>query len=73
MYFANFKQRNTGADESESPGLVVMGGDSVLKVVGLNPRTIYWMDIFSHIFVVKIVVFVWKDENKRKKPGLAHF
>ena len=27
---------------------------------------------FLHLFVVRIVVFVWKDENKRKKPGLAH-
>ena len=24
------------------------------KVVGSNPVTVYWMDIFSHIFVVKI-------------------
>ena len=31
----------------------------VLKVVGSNLSTIYWMDIFSQIFVVKIVmVFV---------------
>ena len=30
----------------------------VLKVIGLNPSTIYWMDDFSHIFVVKIVMFV---------------
>ena len=30
----------------------------VLKVVGLNPGTICWMDIFSHIFVGKIVMFV---------------
>ena len=28
----------------------------VSKVVGLNPGTVYWMDIFSHIFVVKIVM-----------------
>ena len=28
----------------------------VPKVVGLNPGTIYWMDIFSHIIVVKIVM-----------------
>ena len=33
-----------------------MGGDSFPKVVGLNPGTIYWMDIFSQIFVVKIVL-----------------
>ena len=27
---------------------------------------------FSHLFVPKIVMFVWKDENKRKKmPGFA--
>ena len=25
------------------------------------------MDIFSHLFVGKIVMFVWKDENKRKR------
>ena len=25
------------------------------------------MDIFSHLFVVRIIKFVWKDENKRKR------
>ena len=29
---------------------MVMGGDSSPKVVGSNPGTIYWMDIFTHIF-----------------------
>ena len=43
------------------------------KVVGSNPSTVYWMDIFSHLFVVTIVMFVWKDENKRKDPRIAHF
>ena len=38
-----------------------------------NPSTVYWMDIFSHLFVVTIVMFVWKDENKRKDPRIAHF
>ena len=28
---------------------------------------LYWMDIFAHIFVVKIVMFSWKDKNKRKR------
>ena len=37
-----------------TPGLVVMGGD-------------YWMDIFSHLFVVRIVMFVRKDKNKWKR------
>ena len=34
----------------------------VPKVVGSYPGTIYWMVIFSHIFVVNIVMmFVLKD------------
>ena len=38
---------------------MVMGDDSrVQEVVGLNPSAVYWMDIFSHIFVIKIVMFV---------------
>ena len=41
-----------------SPGLVVMGGDSRPKVVGSSPGTGYWMDIFSHLFAVKIVMCV---------------
>ena len=41
-----------------SPGLVVMGGDSCSEGCGLNPSTVYWMDIFSHLFYVKIVLFV---------------
>ena len=27
-----------------------------MNVVGSNPGSIYWMDIFSHIIFVKIVV-----------------
>ena len=42
---------------------MVMGRDLVPKVVGSNPCTVYWMDIFSHIFVVKIVLFVCKDNK----------
>ena len=37
------------------------------KVVGSNPSTVYWMDIFSHLFVVQLVMFVWKDKNKGKR------
>ena len=44
-----------------SPGLAV-------KVVGSNPGTGYWMDIFSQLSVVRIVMCVFeKDENKRKR------
>ena len=40
-----------------SPGLVVMRGDSFPKVVGSNPTTVYWMDIFAFI-CCKIVSFI---------------
>ena len=33
----------------------------------LVSSTIYWMDIISRKFVVKIVMFVWKDDNKWKR------
>ena len=36
----------------------------VPNVVGLNPGTVYWMDMFSHILFVKIVMmFVGKDQK----------
>ena len=53
---------------------MVMGGDSVLKVVGSNPGMVYWMDIFSHIFVVKICnVCLKRPKINEKRPGLVHF
>ena len=45
-----------------SPGVVVMGWDSRPEGVGSNP----WMDIFSHIFVVK---FVYKKTIIKRKRG----
>ena len=39
----------------------------VPKVVSSNPGTAYWMAISSFLFVVKIVICVWKDENKLKR------
>ena len=42
--------------------------------MGSNPSAAYWVVILSHLFVVKIVLFVWKRSKKTKKrPGLAHF
>ena len=41
-----------------SPSLVVRGGDSYQKVVSSNPSAGYWMDIFSHLFVIRIAMFV---------------
>ena len=39
-----------------SPVIVVMGETHVKKDVSSNLCTVYWMDIFSHLFVVKIVI-----------------
>ena len=54
---------------SPSPGLVVMGGDSCSKGRGFESRRriLDGHNIFSHIFVVKIVMFVWRDKNKWKR------
>ena len=42
-----------------SPGQLVMGGDSCSEGRGFKSQhCIHWMDIFSHIFDVKIVMFV---------------
>ena len=52
---------------------MVMGGDSFSKGYGFESQQHLLDGYFSHLFVVKIVLFVWKDENKRKRPGMAHF
>ena len=39
-----------------------------------NPGTIYWMDIFSYLFVVKIVMCVEKSTKiNEKEARVAHF
>ena len=45
----------------------------VPKVVGSNPCTVKLDGHFSRMFVVKIVMFVWKDENKQKETGDSLF
>ena len=38
------------------------------------PGTEYWMDIFSHWFVVKNLMCVWEDKNKlKRRRGWPHF
>ena len=54
-----------------SPGLVVMGGNPM--VVSSIPSTVYWMDIFPHLFVINIVLCVWKDKNKWKRGRVGPF
>ena len=50
-----------------SPGVVVMGGDSCSRGCGFEFQHPILDGHFSHWFVVKIVIFVWKHENKTKK------
>ena len=38
-----------------------MGGDSCSDGHRFESQLKYWMDISSNLFVVKIVMFVWKD------------
>ena len=53
-----------------SPGLVVMGGNSCSK----GCRFKYWMDIFIHLFVVKIVnVCLKKTKKEKKMPRMDYF
>ena len=54
-----------------SPGLVVMGGDSHSKGRGFKSqhRILDGLDIFSHWFVVKIVLFVWKTPKINEKEA----
>ena len=51
----------------ENPGLVVMGGDSCSKGREFKSHQRILDGHFSHLFVVRIVMFVWKDENKQKR------
>ena len=42
--------------------------------MGLIPGTVYWIDIFSHIFVVKNCnVCLKRPKINQKEAGLAHF
>ena len=56
-----------------SPGVGVMGGDSCSKGSGFESQPHILDGHFSHIFVVEIVMFVWKDKSKWKKVGDGPF
>ena len=43
------------------------GRRHVPNVVSSNPSTIYWMDIFSHLFVVKLYCLF--EKTKKRKRG----
>ena len=50
-----------------SPGLVVMGDDLFPRGCGYESRHRTLDGHFSHLFCVKIVLFVWKDWKTRKR------
>ena len=56
----------------ESPGLVVIGGDSWIEGCWFESLHCRLDGHFSHL-VVNFLMFVWKDENKRKKAGDGPF
>ena len=59
-----------------SPGLVVTGDDLCPGGHGFESshHILDELDIFSYLFVVKIVLFAWKRTKiNEKRPGLAHF
>ena len=61
------KQRASNNWMGVSPGLVVMGGDSCSKGREFESGHHIMDGHFSHLFVVKIVMFVWRNETKWKR------
>ena len=51
---------------------MVMGGDSCSKVVSSNPGTVFWMDIFSHTYLLDNCN-VCPNRRIKKMAALAHF
>ena len=58
-----------------NPGLVVMGRDSLMKVVGSNTGAIYWMDMifFTLICCKNCIVCLKRPKISKKRLGLADF
>ena len=50
-----------------SPGLVVLGDDSCLRGREFESQRLILDGHFSHWFVAKIVLFVWKDQKYTKR------
>ena len=43
----------------------------VPKVISSNPSTVYWVDIFSHLFIVRIIMFFEKMKINEKEAILG--
>ena len=54
---------------------MVMGRDSVPKVVGSNPSTVYWRDYFSQIICCKNCndVYLKRPKINEKEAGVGPF
>ena len=52
---------------------MVMGGDTCCEGCGFESQHRILVGHFSYLFVVKIVIFVLKDENKQKEAGVGPF
>ena len=67
-------EKRPGLANLKNPGALVQWlweETRVTKVVGSNPSAVYWIDIFSHLFVVKIVMVEKTKINKNASFG--HF
>ena len=53
--------------------LVVMGGDSCNEGRGFKSQNCILDGHFSHLIVIKIVIFVWKDKINEKEAAVGAF
>ena len=72
MMFPSFISK-LQTNKEHCTGLVDMRDDSCLRGHGIESQhhTLNGHDIFSHWSVLKVVMFVWKNENKRKNDGVG--
>ena len=67
------KRQAVQKDREYCPGLVVMGGDSCTECRGFESQHLILDGHFSHIFVVKIVMFFEKMKINEKEAGNGTF
>ena len=67
VYIRERERERDTRKKGGSPGLVVMGGDSYSKGHEFESPHLILDGHFSHLFVVKIAICVWKDDKKWKR------
>ena len=73
MRFTNKFALQTYLIAGGSSGLVVKGGDSQSDGCEFESLRCILDGHFSYLFVVRIVMFVWKDKNKWKRGRVGPF